>query len=141
MEYVSRHRIRFDDVDGAGIVYYPRFFHLCHQAFEDWFNECGPISYPRLITELRRGFPTVALSSQFSTPLLYGDEALISLIVERVGKSSLETSYVLLNQNGIKCFSSRITTVYIELSKQKSLPIPPDLREFFEKYLSLSQKV
>ena len=34
MAFTSIQKIRFDDVDGAGIVYYPQYFHLCHAAFE-----------------------------------------------------------------------------------------------------------
>ncbi len=38
MAFTSVQKFRFDDVDGAGIVYYPQFFHLCHAAFEDFFS-------------------------------------------------------------------------------------------------------
>ena len=30
--------VRFADVDHAGIVYYPRFFHYFHMAFEELFR-------------------------------------------------------------------------------------------------------
>ena len=40
MAFTSVQKIRFDDVDGAGIVYYPQYFHLCHKAFEDLFSRC-----------------------------------------------------------------------------------------------------
>ena len=35
MVFSYKHRVAFDDVDDAGIVYYPRFFHYFHLAFED----------------------------------------------------------------------------------------------------------
>jgi 4-hydroxybenzoyl-CoA thioesterase len=69
MAFTSLLKIRFDDVDGAGIVYYPQFFHLCHKAFEDFFDDAASVSYPHLINELRRGFPTVAIESKFTAPL------------------------------------------------------------------------
>ena len=68
MAFTSLLKIRFDDVDGAGIVYYPHFFHLCHNAFEDFFDDAASVSYPQLINEKRRGFPTVAIHSDFSAP-------------------------------------------------------------------------
>lgn len=48
MAFSSVQKIRFDDVDGAGIVYHPQFFHLCHAAFEDFFDTAAPVSYPQL---------------------------------------------------------------------------------------------
>ncbi len=83
MAFTSLQKIRFDDVDGAGIVYYPQFFHLCHKAFEDFFDDAASVSYPRLINDLRRGFPTVAINSEFSAPLRYGDIALVKLAIDR----------------------------------------------------------
>ena len=35
MAFVYATPVRFADVDHAGIVYYPRFFHLFHLAFEE----------------------------------------------------------------------------------------------------------
>ena len=92
MAFTSVQKIRFDDVDGAGIVYYPQYFHLCHKAFEDFFDAADSISYPRLINELRRGFPTVAIQSEFSAPLRYGDVAAVSLSVKKIGRSSTSRS-------------------------------------------------
>src|ERR1700709_1939656 len=88
MAYTSVQKIRFDDVDGAGIVYYPRFLHLCHAAFEDFFDAAAPFSYPELITKRRLGFPTVHITADFTAPLSYGDVAIVSLEVLKVGRSS-----------------------------------------------------
>ena len=67
MAFTSVQKIRFDD-DGAGIDF-PQFFHLCHAAFEDFFDTVAPVSYPELVCEKRLGFPTVAISSEFQAPL------------------------------------------------------------------------
>lgn len=134
MSYRTLQRIRFDDVDGAGIVYYPRFFHICHKTFEDWFNDCGPVSYPTLIAKNSRGFPTVAISSEFISPLLYGDEATIEVAVKKIGNTSLICHYGIYKQKNVLCFSALITTVHIDLKTKKPVSISPDLRVFFEKY-------
>src|ERR1043165_6968397 len=91
--FESAQPIRFNDVDGAGIVYYPRFFHLCHNAFEDFFTAVAPYSYPALINEKRRGFPTVHLEGDFRRPLRYGDVAIVQLGVMQVGPRSARFPY------------------------------------------------
>ena len=31
-------KVRFADVDDARVVYYPRYLHYCHIAFEEWMR-------------------------------------------------------------------------------------------------------
>lgn len=133
MPFTSVQKIRFDDVDGAGIVYYPQYFHLCHKAFEDFFDEASSISYPRLINDLQRGFPTVAIQSEFTASLRYGDIATVNLTLKKIGRSSASLSYEIRRQQDSQlCFSSCITIVFMDLEKHKVLPIPDDIRELLE---------
>jgi 4-hydroxybenzoyl-CoA thioesterase len=134
--FTSVQKIRFDDVDGAGIVYYPQFFHLCHAAFEDFFDDSAPVSYPEMIRDRRVGFPTVAIESSFLAPLAYGDTAIVELSVLAVGRASLKMGYAIRRKrDGVVSFTAEITTVYIDLDAQKSLPIPDDLRTILERSL------
>lgn len=133
MAFTSVQKIRFDDVDGAGIVYYPQFFHLCHATFEDFFDTAAPLSYPEMIRDRRLGFPTVAIESDFSAPLVYGDTAVVELTVGRVGTTSVEMCYELRRKrDGVSCFRARITTVLMDLDTQRPLPIPDEFRAIFE---------
>ena len=136
MAFTSIHKIRFDDVDGAGIVYYPQYFHLCHAAFEDFFDTAASISYSELIRGRRLGFPTVAIESSFSAPLSYGDVAVVELAVERLGTTSATFSYrVRRRRDGVACFTATVTTVLIDLDSQQAQPIPDDLRTILEREL------
>jgi len=136
MAFTSLLKIRFDDVDGAGIVYYPQFFHLCHKAFEDFFDDAASVSYPQLINEQRRGFPTVAINSEFSAPLRYGDIALVKLSIEKVGRSSATFNYsIRRKQDSRLCFSAQITKVLIDLDSNEVLVIPDDMRSLWESIL------
>lgn len=136
MAFTSVQKIRFDDVDGAGIVYYPQFFHLCHAAFEDFFDTAAPISYPQLISERRLGFPTVAIDSQFTAPLKYGDSAVVSLSVGKIGRSSVVFAFdIKRKRDGAACFTAKVTTVLMDLDAQKSVAIPDELRAILTGYL------
>ena len=133
MAFTSIHKIRFDDVDGAGIVYYPQYFHLCHAAFEDFFDTAASISYSELIRGRRLGFPTVDIASSFTAPLTYGDVAVVELSVERIGRTSATFSYrIRRRRDGAACFTATVTTVLIDLDSQQPEPIPPDLRAILE---------
>ena len=81
--------VRFADVDHAGIVYYPRFFHYFHLAFEELFRQrIGGRAYVDLLDKDRVGFPAVRAEAEYRAPLKFGDTAEIELTVERLGKTS-----------------------------------------------------
>ncbi len=137
MAFTSVQKIRFDDVDGAGIVYYPQFFRLCHAAFEDFFDTAAPISYPELIRDRRLGFPTVAIESRFDAPLEYGDVAVVELVIERVGRSSVDFKYtVRRRRDGVHSFQAKITTVLMDLDTRKPVPLDAELRMILEQSLA-----
>jgi 4-hydroxybenzoyl-CoA thioesterase len=134
--FTSIQKIRFDDVDGAGIVYYPQFFHLCHGAFEDFFDTAAPVSYPTLVKDRRLGFPTVRIESEFKAPLSYGDVAVVELTVKKIGRSSLVVAYdIRRKRDGVLTFHADITTVLVDLDSLKPVPIDDDLRGIFEQFL------
>ena len=86
--------VRFADVDHAGIVYYPRFFHYFHLAFEElWRQRIGPRAYSELIDRDRIGFPAVRAECDFKGPLKFGDTAEIVVSVSRLGTKSITFHY------------------------------------------------
>ena len=86
--------VRFADVDHAGIVYYPRFFHLFHLAFEElWRARIGPRAYSELLDKDRIGFPSVRAECEFHAPLRFGDTAEIEVTVARLGSKSITFRY------------------------------------------------
>lgn len=86
--------VRFADVDHAGIVYYPRFFHFFHLAFEElWRQRIGPRAYSDLLDRDRIGFPAVRAECDFKGPLKFGDTAEIVLSVARLGTKSITFRY------------------------------------------------
>ena len=43
--------VRFGDLDPAGIVYYPRYLHMCHVGMEEYFRHVVDLAYPRFVSE------------------------------------------------------------------------------------------
>ena len=86
--------VRFADVDHAGIVYYPRFFHFFHLAFEELFRErMGARAYVTLLDERRVGFPAVRAEADYKSPLRFGDTAEIEVSIPRLGGKSITFRY------------------------------------------------
>jgi len=91
--YVIPKHVRFGHCDPAGIVYYPRYFELLHDAKEDFFREALGFPFLELIGRQRLGFPIVRLEADFLAPSRLGEVIEIAVSVGRIGRSSLELDY------------------------------------------------
>jgi YbgC/YbaW family acyl-CoA thioester hydrolase len=132
--FSTRLRVRFGDADPAGLVYYPVIFHYLHVAMEEFFAaRCG-ISYPRLMTDERIGFPTVNAQAQFFVPLVYGDEAEIEVFISRVGRASVTFEYsVKRASDRTLCARATHVQVAMNLDTRRAVPVPDKYRQAFER--------
>jgi len=125
--------IAFADVDHAGIVYYPRYFHFFHQAFEAlWRERRGPRAYAELIAERRLGFPAVRATCEFRSPLRFGDIADVELRVTRLGRTSLTFGYrVLRTGDGepVLAAEGEVVCAVVDLGRFVAVPLPDDVLE------------
>lgn len=87
-EFESRKRIRFEHVDAAGIAFYPRYFEIIHQVFEDWFEQGLGIDYRQFHVVEQRAIPLIDVRCQFLAPSYLGDVLEFRLGVVRLGKRS-----------------------------------------------------
>ncbi len=123
--------IRFGDIDRAGIVYYPNYFHYYHVAFEEFFQAAHGMCYADWISLRRIGFPTVHVVADFGAPLRYGDPLRIDVAIPRVGDSSVDFRFFARGAEDKVCARATVTKVCVHMDKLRPEPIPQDLREVF----------
>jgi YbgC/YbaW family acyl-CoA thioester hydrolase len=132
MPYTTNIKVRFGDVDHAGIAYYPNLYHYCHIAFEEFFEEFVGTPYPRLVEIEHIGFPTVRVESYFRRPIKYGDVLAVRVAVVRIGESSVTFEFRAARRGeGELCFASSHICVAVDMTSFKPVRIPKDLREAF----------
>jgi 4-hydroxybenzoyl-CoA thioesterase len=136
MAYTQRLNVRFDDVDYAQIVYFPRLFGYCHWVFEDFFaNEAG-IKYAEVLAKRRVGFPTVHASADFRYPLRFGDVCRVVMETVKLSKRAVTNRFRLyLGETQKLCVEVEIVHVPINLDKFNAVDIPEDLRVAFLNHL------
>jgi 4-hydroxybenzoyl-CoA thioesterase len=116
--------VRFADVDHAGIVYYPRFFHYFHLAFEELFRaRMGARAYVELLDRDRIGFPAVHAEADYRGPLRFGDTADISLTVTRLGTTSITFGYRVSSDDRL-CAVGAVVCAVVNLTDFRPCPIP-----------------
>jgi 4-hydroxybenzoyl-CoA thioesterase len=122
--------VRFGDLDPAGIAYYPNLVNYLNEAFEDFF--VGHVGRP--LPEVMRGglgFPAVKLEMEFLSPVRHGDSVAVGVVVERVGRSSVQTRYE-GSVKGRPVFRARIVAVAVDMGTFRPVPVPDWLRERFD---------
>jgi len=122
--------VRFADVDHAGIMYYPRFFHLFHMAFEElWRARIGPRAYSELIDRDKVGFPAVRAECDFKGPLSFGDTAEIEVSVIRLGGKSITFRYRIHRagddaRERSLCAEGQVVCAVVDLARFVAIAIP-----------------
>ena len=134
-EFHGSVKIRFGDVDNAGIVYFPRILDYCHRVFEDFFVDVTEVPYDRLINTRRVGFPTVHISADFVSKMNYGDVLDIRMSIRRMGRSSADFRYRIFSKtSGALLADILLTVCAIGMDRFRPVPIPKDLRAAFAKF-------
>lgn len=128
MAFAHTFPVRFADVDHAGIVYYPRFFHYFHVAFEELFRaRLGARAYVELLDRDRIGFPAVHAEADYAAPLRFGDTATVELSVVRIGGTSITFRY-LVKHGDVTCATGRVVTAVVDLDQMAPRPVPDNIR-------------
>lgn len=132
-------RIRFQDCDPAGIVYYPNFIDKVEAAIEDWMSDALGESYTEWIFAARRGMPRVKVVCHFSKPCRMGERLTLTLHLRKLGRTSFEVEAV-GSVGGEERLRIALVLVSISLESHKAVPIPAPLRAKLERYLRLSKE-
>jgi 4-hydroxybenzoyl-CoA thioesterase len=126
-------QIRFSHTDPAGIVYFPNYFDFANGVVEDFYTKRLGVDYAKLIFAERRATPIVHAACDFFAPSRMGETLAMTLLLDRVGQSSIAFSIFGHDAERLR-LQLRIVTVYMDLDSGKSTPIPDDLRRRFAAY-------
>jgi 4-hydroxybenzoyl-CoA thioesterase len=125
--------IRFSHCDPAGIVYFPHYFDMFNGVIEDWYTHELKHDYAALIMGDRFGFPFVHIECDFKIPSRIGEIIEMTLLVERIGRSSLGIAIV-CHRDGLVRLRARMVTAMMSLETKKPVALPQDLRTAIEAY-------
>lgn len=138
MAFTSTLRVRFGDEDHARIVYYPRFFHFFHTAFEDFFDHQG---FPyRACLDEGVGWPAVHAEADYKGQVRFGDDLEIEVSIPKIGRSSSTFRYVgTVVRGGVRdgapAVIGTVIVACIDMTTMRSREIPEKYRALFEKHL------
>ena len=124
-EYHTKRKIEFADTDMAGIVHFTRFFVFMESAEHEFLRSLGT----SVATEWegdKIGWPRLAASCEYLSPLRFEDEVDIRLWVSKKGTKSLTYQFQFTRQ-GEAIARGQLTTVCCITNpgeKLRAIPIP-----------------
>ena len=126
--FTYRRKIRFQDTDAAGVIFFPNQFCFYQEAFEAFLEHIG---YD-LATVTRKSeyhLPVVHAEADYRVPLRLGDTIDIQLKVTHVGNSSLTFQADILKQGKISAGCVKVVHVCVDARTRKKTPLPKKLRD------------
>lgn len=132
MTFSTSLKVRFGDVDRAGITYYPSLLHYCHVAMEEYFETELQLGLPELFDRLETGIPIVHVEADFKKPLQFGEKLTVRVAVQEIRHRSFTLQFTILKHPNEVCAHASVTHVAVDLPTFQPCPIPALLLERLE---------
>ncbi len=126
-------RVRFQDIDAAGILFFARAFEYFHDTYLALLEARG-IDVPRVIREGAWGAPLGHAEADFSAPMRYGDPIRVAIERGEIGRSSLSVFYRVHEEadpSRVFC-TGKMVHVFIDVATRRPRAVPDDIRVVFE---------
>lgn len=129
MAFTYHRTIHFPDTDAAGVVFFPAYLAICHEAYEEALAAAG--------LEVARFFsgsggvvvPISRSEADYLRPLRVGDKVTVTVLPRRIDAHRFAIDYeiVRLGTADKRCARVRTEHICIGAATRERQPLPPDL--------------
>jgi 1,4-dihydroxy-2-naphthoyl-CoA hydrolase len=130
--FVDRRAIRFQDIDAAGIIFYPRVLEMFHDAYAGFlaFAGCPLAEVLKSDTWLA---PVRHAEADYFKPLRYGDEVTVEICRAHLTETEATLGYrIARSGSGEVCVVGQVVHTFVERATFKRRPLPPLVRRALE---------
>ena len=122
---------RFQDVDAAGIAFFPRLFEYFHDVYMAFFYAHG-IHVDQVIASRAWAAPLRKADAEFLRPVRFGDPLSVSLVKARIDGSELTVGFRIAHQKDGKVAAVGWTlSAFVDPATFRRIDVPPAVREAF----------
>ncbi len=134
-QFIKQEKIRFQHIDYAGIVFYPRFLEMLNCLVEDWFEEALDRPFSKMHDT--NGIPTVDLKIQFKNAARLGEILTKKLWVKELKNSSVLCGFQFVNESEKTVLEGEVTLVNVKIQEDRNnIKAEPFSEEMKEKILN-----
>jgi 1,4-dihydroxy-2-naphthoyl-CoA hydrolase len=127
--FVYQRKIRVQDTDATGVLYFANQLQIGLEAFEEFMHTQG-FKIGEMIQKNKFLLPIVHAEADFFAPIYLSDELELDLTFPKVGTTSF-THMSEVKKKGKKVGVVSIVHVVSCPVKNKGIPIPQELKEIF----------
>lgn len=92
MPFTYTRKIRFQDTDAAGVVYFANLLAICHEAYEESLSKSG-INIKSFFSNSDVAIPIIHASVDFFRPMCCGDIIILFLIPQYLTSNKFAINY------------------------------------------------
>jgi len=118
--------VRFQDVDAAGIVFYPRFFEYFHDAYALALDR-GGASLARGVNERQWAAPLKRVFAEYMRPLRFGDPIEVAIVGVKIEGTDVNVGYRARRADGDVAAVGTALHVFVDPKTFRRAPALPDV--------------
>ena len=126
--YSYTRKIRLQETDAAGIVFFANYFLLFHEAFESFLEAAG-VNLAEMIRGNKYLLPIARAESAYKIPLFLGDAIRIQLTIEQIRESSFVVISRFIKNNNACAAVIKTIHVSVDAKTRKKIPLPKAFRD------------
>lgn len=119
-------RVRFQEIDAAGTIYYSRVFEYFGDVYVDLL-ERGGVNVPRALAKRDWFAPLVHAEAEYLAPMRFGDAVVVHVVKVRCGKSAATIGYRIVSSEGQPLAVGHTVHVFVDGTTFRPCPLPPDV--------------
>jgi 1,4-dihydroxy-2-naphthoyl-CoA hydrolase len=127
MPFVYRRTIRFADTDAAGVVFFPNYLAICHEAYEESLVAAG-IELNTFFSAHGVVVPVAKSQAEYLRPLVCGDKISVTLSPKPLGRDGYAIDYEVCHLGRLEKLAARVRTEHVCISsrsrERQALPAP-----------------
>jgi YbgC/YbaW family acyl-CoA thioester hydrolase len=120
--------VRFQDVDAAGIIFYPRVLEYFSDVYIAMLMGSG-WDLPKELGRSAVGTPLVHAEADYLAPLRFGDRVSVEIVGVKLGSTSFTVGYRIRANGGTVASIGQTVHVCLDRATFKPHAIPESLRE------------
>jgi YbgC/YbaW family acyl-CoA thioester hydrolase len=129
--YSEARAVRFQDVDAAAIVFYPRVLEYMSDAYGSFLAARG-FHLARSIEAEHYRIPLVHAEADYLAPMRYGDAISVEVVAVKIGRTSFHVGYRVRHADGRVAAVGQTAHVTVGLPVFAPVAIPEALRAALE---------
>lgn len=128
VRFAEERVVRFQDVDAAGIIFYPRVLEYFSDVYIAMLMGSG-WDLPKELGRSAVGTPLVHAEADYLAPLRFGDRVSVEIVGVKLGSTSFTVGYRIRANGGTVASIGQTVHVCLDRATFKPHAIPESLRE------------